>query len=181
MEDDAETTEGTTSEEAGSAAGQTQDQKGSDPAAEIASYRRRQAGAEAARQTAETRAKDLEAQLAKYEEANQTAAQKDLSELAATQARLEAAEKRATEAEAKAEARVLDAKFPNARKELPEVTDEVRLAKFEAMLTDGDFEPPTPKGHNESKTGSRAGSREKPMTSADIEAKLLATPLPPGW
>jgi len=181
MNDDAKDDKDTTLDGDGSPTG-TPDQKGSDPAAEIASYRKRQAGAEAARQVAEAKAAELEKELAKYREAGQTAAEKDLTELARQTARAEAAELRAKEAEAKADAKVLDAKFPNARKELPELTDEVRLAKFEAMLAEGTFEPPTPQGHNESKTGAQAGgAKGKPESAADITARLLATPMPEGW
>lgn len=151
----------------------------SDAADQIASYRRRQAGAEAARQIAEKKAKDLEAELTKYREASQSEADKELSELAATKARLEAAEQKAAEAEAKAEARILDHKYPHARKELPEVTDEAKLAKIEALLADDeDPDPGTPLRHNETKTGAPKGDPAKEKTAADVEAELLATPIP---
>lgn len=150
---------------------------------ELSLARRRQAGAEAARQAAEAKAREYEQELAKYREAAQTAEQKDLSELARLQANLEAAERRAAEAEAKAEARILDARFPNARKELPEVTDEVRLAKFEAMMAE-EADPvgnaPTPLSHNESRTSTpRKQAAEE--TAADVKARLLSMPVPPGW
>jgi membrane protein involved in colicin uptake len=180
MPNDAEDPTEPTQDGDGSPETGTPTQTGSTPDELVASYRKRQAGAEAARQAAEAKAADLAARLAKYEQEHQSAADKDLSELAATKARLEDAEKRAAEAEAKAEARVLDAKFPNARKELPEVTDPVRLAKFEAMLADGD-EPPTPLRHNESKTSSTGSRQARPETAADIRARLEAMPLPEGW
>jgi len=151
---------------------------GSDPAAEIASARKRQAGAEAARQAAVARATELEAKLAKYETANQTAAEKDMTDLARQTARAEAAEKKAAEAEEKATARILDARFPNARKELPELTDEVRLAKFEAMLADGG-EVPTPMQHSESKSSSAAAPKERSL--AEVKADLLKMPMPEGF
>lgn len=156
----------------------TQTQNGTTESELVTSYRKRQAGAEAARQAAESKAAALEARIAEYEKTNQSAADKDLSELAATKARLEAAERRATEAEAKAEARILDARFPNARKELPEVTDEVRLAKFEAMLADTGDEPPTPLRHNESKSGTGSTAQKKPESAADIKARLESMPTP---
>lgn len=146
---------------------------------QIASYRRRQAGAEAARQVAEAKAKELETELAKYRSAAQTESEKDLSELAATKARLEAAERTAAEAEKKAEARILDARFPNARKELPEVTDEVRLAKFEALLAEEEDASPTPLRHNETRSGTK-GAAKAERTAADIRAELEATVIPWG-
>lgn len=156
----------------------TQSQGGSDSAAEIASYRKRQAGAEAARQVAEGKAKELEQRLAKYEAATQTAAEKDLSELAATKARLEAAERRAQEAEVKAEARILDAKYPNARKEFPEIADEARLAKYEVIFGEDDADDlPTPLKHQESRSAS-AAPKQKELTADDVKAQLLSMPVP---
>ena len=156
-----------------------QDQ-GTDVATQIANARKRQAGAEAARQAAERKLADAEKELAAFRAQNQTASEKDLGELATLQERLKAAEQRAAEAEAKAEARILDAKYPNARKELPEVTDEVRLAKFEAMLREDDSEdePPTPRRSN----GTRAAGNGKPKerTIEDLEAEILATQVPWG-
>jgi chromosome segregation ATPase len=158
----------------------TDDDQGTDWEALVASARKRQAGAEAARQAAEAKARELETRLADYEKSHQSQAEKELSDLAATQARLEDAERRAAEAEAKAEARVLDAKYPNARLELPEVTDEVRLAKFEAMLADGTDAVPTPLRHNESRSGSQgAGVKPKEKTAAELAAELEA--MPPPW
>lgn len=144
----------------------------------VASYRKRQAGAEAARQTAERKARELEAKLAEYEAAHQTAEQADLSELARTQARLEAAERRAAEAEAKAEARILDARFPNARKELPEVTDEVRLARFEAMLAeDSGPDLPTPRRTSVTKAEGQPGKPAESTPEEDWAAlKLQGVP-----
>lgn len=154
------------------------DQTGTDAAAQIASYRKRQAGAEAARQAAEKKAADLQAKLEAYEATNRSASDKELADVAKLQERLAAAEQKAAEAEAKANARVLDAKYPNARKELPEVTDEVRLSKFEAMLADTDPEPPTPTAHNESK--STAGGAVKEQTADELKAALISAP-DPGW
>lgn len=182
MSDDATTQGGTTPEGDGSEG--TQTQTGSTPEDLVASYRKRQAGAEAARQAAEAKAKELEAELSKYRTAAQTDAEKELSELAATKARLEAAERRAAEAETKAEARILDAKYPNARKELPEVTDEVRLAKFEALLAEGvpPAEPPTPGRHNEARSQQgEAGTQKRKESVADIRARLESMPVPEGF
>jgi chromosome segregation ATPase len=164
MTDDATTQSGTSPETESSE--ETTQEKGTDYDALIASARKRQAGAEAARQAAEKKARELEQELAKYRSAAQTAQEQELSELAALKARLEQAEQRAAEADAKAAARILDAKYPNARKELPEVTDEVRLAKFEAMLRDDDSEePPTPKAINAPRSG--AGEQKKADVSYD--------------
>lgn len=158
----------------------TPETRTTNPADEIASYRKRQAGAEAARQAAEAKAREYEAELAKYRAAAQTEEQKDLSELAREKALREQAEERAATAEAKAQAKILDARFPNARAELPEVTDEVRLAKFEAMLA-GDPDPGTPERHNESRSSSTGTREAKEETAAEVKARLLVTPLPTGW
>ncbi len=178
VSDDAKDAGATTPDEDGSAGTQTTTGSGQDDL--IASARKRQAGAEAARQAAEAKALQYEKELAKYREAAQTEEQKGLSELAATKARLDEAERRATEAEAKAEARILDTRFPNARKELPDLTDEVKLAKFEAMLADDDTVP-TPTAHNESRSSSTAGKQAKPETAAEIAARLERMPMPDGW
>ncbi len=154
------------------------EQKDTDYAALVASARKRQAGAEAARQLAEKNLADAMKELGTYKSAVQTASEKDMTELATLKAHLAQAEERAAQAEAKAEARILDARFPNARKEFTEITDEVKLAKLEAMLADpGDPEPPTPRGVN----GPRSGQHEPPkeVTSADILAKLAT--MTPEW
>lgn len=156
----------------------TQDPNGTPGEDPIALARKRQAGAEAARQQAEKEAKELRAKLEQYEAANRTAADKDLADNAKLQERLAAAERRAEEAERKAEGRILDVKYPNARKELPEITDEVRLAKLEALLSDdGVKEPPTPQNPNESNraaAGDATAQSPKPETSEDIKARLKA-------
>ena len=149
------------------------EEKGTDSAELIASYRKRQAGAEAARQVAEQKLKDAETALSTYRAKDQTAAETEAGELATLKANLAAANERAAAAEAKADARILDARFPNARKELPEVTDEVRLAKFEAMLKEDEVvEPPTPRSNNAPRTASGGGAAAKPKTSADVLAEL---------
>ncbi len=182
MSNDADPGTGTTPPGDGSTdPGQTtQDPAGSDPAADLASARKRQAGAEAARRVAEQKAADLEKELSGYRTAAQTAEQKEMTDLARETARAEAAEKKANEAQALADAKYLDRVYPNARKELPEVTDEVRLAKFEALLDEGGTEPPTPQRHNESKTN-QGGTPAKPKSAADIKAELLAMQVPEGW
>jgi hypothetical protein len=158
----------------------TPDQNGSPEADPIALARKRQAGAEAARLKAQEEAAALRKRLEEYESANRSASDKDLADNAKLQERLAAAEKRAEEAEQKAQARILDALYPNARKELPEVTDEVRLAKFEALLSDPDTEaktPPPPQNPNESNrvaSGDAAGKKPVEKSSADILAELKA-------
>lgn len=178
MTDDA-TAQDTTSTEAESTETSSEPESTTE-SEQIASMRKRQAGAEAARQKAVEERDELRKKVAEYEAANQTAAQKELSDLARAEARAAAAETRAAEAEARAEAKILDARFPNARKELPEVTDEVKLAKFEAMLRDEPevSETPTPRGTNPSKDGNGGGAEAKPRTSAD-ELATLKTMTPP--
>jgi len=154
---------------------------GEDP---IALARKRQAGAEAARQKAEEARDNALKELEVFRAKDRTESDKELADNAKLQERLTAAEARANEAEAKAEARILDIKYPAARAELPEITDEVRLAKLEALLGDGpvaDAEPPTPQNPNESnRTASGDKTNQpKPETSADIEARLKA--MKPDW
>jgi hypothetical protein len=123
------------------------------PEQQIEGYRKRQAGEAAARAVAEQKLAAALAELAPLKASKQSDADKDLSELAATQARLADAEKRATEAEAKAEGRILDARFPKARAEYGEVVDEAKLAKLEALLSDDAVvaTPPTPRGNSGAK------------------------------
>lgn len=151
---------------------QVPESDGSQPPADADFWRKRQAGADAARAAAERKAKELEAELAKYREIEQKKQQAELSAEARLQAKLEEAERRAAEAEARAEARILDARFPNARAKLPEVTDEVRLAEFEALLREPDAEPPaTIRGMRAAKPASSTGIREE-ESAADIFARL---------
>lgn len=156
------------------------EQKGTSQPDPVELARRRQAGAEKAREVAEAKARELAAKLAKYEQAAQTDAEKDLSEQARLTERLAAAEKRAQEAEAKAEARILDIRYPNARAKLPEVTDEVRLAEFEAILAE-DPDPGTPERHNESRTSTTATRTAKEQTAAEARDALLSMKVPEGW
>lgn len=158
----------------------TPDQKPSGDADPIALARKRQAGAEAARQKAQEEAAELRKRLEAYESANRSADDQKLADNAKLQERLAAAEARAAEAEAKAQARILDTLYPAARKELPEVTDEVRLAKFEALLADpagGNVEPPPPQNPNESNRAASGDATAKAPTeksSNDIFAELKA-------
>lgn len=170
-----------TPEETGSET--TPDQTASSTEDPIALARKRQAGAEAARQKAQEEAAALRAKLAEYENANRSAADKDLADNAKLQERLAAAEARAEEAEVKAQARILDALYPNARKELPEVTDEVRLAKFEALLADdpdAGKTPPPPQNPNASNRTASGDASRKPVekSSADLLAELKAGGIP---
>jgi hypothetical protein len=170
----------TTPEDEGSDESQTPDPKVSTPD-ELSLARKRQAGAEAARQAAEAKAAEYERELAKYRQAAQTDEQKDLSEVARLQANLEAAERRAAEAEAKADARILDSRFPQAREKFPEITDEVRLAELQAFYAEEveDTEPPAPLRHNEAKDQGKPAT--KAPTLEEIEARVLASPVPEGW
>lgn len=142
---------------------------GTDAAAQIASARKRQAGAEAARQAAEAKAADALKRLADYETANRSAEDNATADVATLREQLRVAEENSAKADARVEAARLDAKYPNARKELPEVADEVRLAKFEAMLAED--EPPTPRVNNGTRPSTTS---QKEETSADIKARLLS-------
>lgn len=153
---------------------QTQTPAGSTPEEQIASARRRQAGAEAARQEAARQLAIAQAENQRLLALTQTAAGKEQDALTASEARAAAAEKRADEAESKANNRILDARFPTARKDYPEVTDEVKLARLEAMLSDGvpaAGDPPKPLGNNPSR-GANPAVDAKPETPEDILARL---------
>lgn len=152
--------------------------EGTDAAAQVASYRKRQAGAEAARQMAEKKLADAEARLAVYEAQNRTASEQELANVATLQERLSAAEAKAAAAEARAEQRILDIKYPNARKKLPEITDEIRLAEFEAMFGEDVVEAPTPARHNESKTAGQKAQTE--LTADELKAEFISG-ADPGW
>lgn len=175
---DGSATEDTTVDGEGSET--TPDPKPSGTEDPIALARKRQAGAEAARQKAQEEAAELRKRLETYESANRSADDQKLADNAKLQERLAAAEARAAEAEAKAQARILDTLYPAARKELPEVTDEVRLAKFEALLSDPVSEakePLPPQNPNESnRLASADATARKPVeeTSDDILARLKA-------
>lgn len=163
----------------GSGSEATPDQTGSATVDPIALARKRQAGAEAARQKAQEEAAELRKRLEVFESATRSASDKELSDNAKLQERLAAAEARATEAEAKAQSRILDTLYPAARKELPEVADEVRLAKFEALLADPAYEekdPPAPQNPNASNRAASADATNKvnTETSQDILARLKA-------
>jgi hypothetical protein len=151
------------------------------PEQQIEGYRKRQAGEAAARAVAESKLAAALAELEPLRAARQTDAQKDLTELARATQRAEEAERRAAEADAKAEARILDAKYPLARKEYAEVVDETKLAKLEALLTEGDLPatPPTPRGNNGQKDTTGDAGQPKPGTIEDAIADLRR--FQPNW
>lgn len=160
----------------------TPDQTGTTQADPIALARKRQAGAEAARQKAEEERNAALKELETYRSKERSVEDQSLADNAKLQERLKAAEAKAEEAEVKAQARILDTLYPNARKELPEVTDEVRLAKFEALLSDTtEGTPPPPQNPNESNRVASGDATAKPKTetSDDIAAKLKT--MRPDW
>jgi len=152
------------------------DQTGTPTVDPIALARKRQAGAEAARQKAEEERNGALKELEAYRSKERSAEDVNLADNAKLQEKLALAERRAEEAEAKAQARILDVLYPAARKELPEVTDEVRLAKFEALLSDTDIVPSQPQNPNESNRVASGDPTYKPKeeSSKDIEARLKA-------
>jgi succinate dehydrogenase/fumarate reductase flavoprotein subunit len=162
----------------------TQDQTASPEVDQVALARKRQAGAEAARQEAARQLKEAKERLAKYEAAERSEDQQKAADIATLQERLAAAEAKAAQAEEKAAARILDVKYPNARKELPEVTDEVRLAKFETLLSDDDYTPPPvqkPNEQNRAVAGTPQSRPEAEETFDDMVARFKASPLPEEW
>lgn len=166
----------------GSDSDTTQSPEASPEVDQVALARKRQAGAEAARQEAARQLKIAQERLAKYEAQERTVDQQKASDIATLQERLAAAEAKAAQAEEKANARVLDVKYPNARAKLPELTDEVRLAEFEALLApDVEGTPPAPQNPNQT---NRAASVPKAPEAAvqesfeDMVARLNASPVP---
>lgn len=151
----------------------------------VALARKRQAGAEAARQKAEEQNANLLKELETYRSKERSAEDQSLADNAKLQEKLEFEKRRADEAEAKANARILDTLYPNARKELPEVTDEVRLAKFEALLAEDptaeEKKPTPPQNPNESnrQAGAAPATQPKAETSEDLKAKLKQ--MKPDW
>jgi hypothetical protein len=157
----------------------TSEQTGTAEQDPIALARKRQAGAEAARQIAEKKLADQQKELDAFRVLNQTQAEAELSELAREKALREAAEKRAADATTAAEAKVLDKLYPKARAEYPEVVDEAKLAKLEALLDDGE-ESPTPRGVNGAKGQASTGAAKEP-TIKDIEAQIKAQEVNLRW
>lgn len=172
----------TTPEGEGTPDTESPDTTGSQAPDELALARKRQAGAEAARQQAQKERDAALKELEAYRAKERTASDQDLADNAKLKERLEAAERRAAEAEAKAEGRILDIKYPKARAELPEITDEVRLAKLEALLSDDDeATPPPPQNPNANNktSGAAATTQPKAETSEDIAARLRG--MRPEW
>jgi hypothetical protein len=127
--------------------------------------------------------KEVQTRLAQYESKDRDADQQKAADIATLQERLAAAEARAAEADAKAEARILDVKYPNARAKLPEITDAVRLAEFEALFAEDDTPSRTPQNPNETSHVARGATPAAPAeeTFDDIVARLKASPLPEEW
>jgi len=181
-----ETLDGTAAETSSDETGSTEtpDPKTTPEQDPLALARKRQAGAEAARQEAARQLAEANKELETYRSKDRDADQTKAADIATLQAKLDAAEKRAADAETNATAKILDAKYPNARVQLPEVTDEVRLAYFEALLaeTPEGNEPPAPQNPNASNraaSGSAVGTQPKPESSEDIKARLKT--MTPDW
>lgn len=160
----------------------TPDQTASNGTDEVALARRRQAGAEAARQAAEARAAEAQRRLDEVLGAQRSAEEAQIADAAGWKAKFEAEKARADEAEAKANLRILDAKFPLARTKFGEITDEVKLAELEVLLKVDEVEaaakPPTPLKHNEKTTTTGASGAKKEPTADEVKATLLAMPSP---
>lgn len=138
--------------------------------------RRRQAGADAARAVAEQKAAALEAENAKFRAAELERQQAGMSETAKLQAERDAAIRRADEAEARADAKLLDKLYPKARAEYPEVRDEAKLARLETLLAEPSGDTPAPNGIDASRSmrapKDASASTPKAATSAEIFAGL---------
>lgn len=177
MDTDDTTLGNETDDDTGSAT--TSDQTPSTGTDELALARRRQGAAEKARQIAEAKAAETQRQLDAMLASQRSAEEAQIADAAGWKAKYEAERARADEAETKATARILDAKYPNARAKLPEITDEVRLAEIEVLLAEPGAAggPPTPLKHNEKSTGGSTGETKEP-TAAEVKAQLLAMPSP---
>lgn len=148
----------------------------------VALARKRQAGAEAARQEAARQLAETKARLAEYEAKDRDADQTKAADIATLQEKLKAAEDKAAKAESIAEGKILDIKYPNARAKLPEISDEVRLAEFEALFAETPDSTPPPQNPNETNRSASAdatANTPKPETSEDIKARLKA--MKPDW
>lgn len=180
-----EQNDGTTGTESAEAEGTegSPEQKPTTEQDPLALARKRQAGAEAARQEAARQLKEAQEKLEVFEAKERTADQTKAADIATLQAKLEAAEKRAADADIAANAKILDIKFPNARAKLPEITDEVRLAEFEALFAESpEGNPPpvqNPNETNRAASGDPTGTKAKEVTSKDIAAKLAQ--MKPDW
>lgn len=146
-----------------------------DPQKLVADYRKRQAGADAARKVAEQKLADAEKELTQFRAQNRSASETESNDAAVLQERLRVSEERAAAAEAKAEARILDKVYPNARKEYPEVTDEVKLARLEVLLGPEDEIEETPEPRKVSNNAGRAPTQTatkslRDMTKAEFDA-----------
>lgn len=148
--------------------------EGTKPQDDDATWRKRLNGQVAATNKAIAEKKELEARLAKYEKQERESELASLTEVERLKVEKEAAERRAQEAELKAGAKVLDKLYPKARAEFPEIRDEVRLAKLEALFSDDApaSEPETTRTMRAPKEA--VAKREE--TSADILARLKTLP-----
>lgn len=173
--------DGATSTEspAGEGSTETPDPKATTEQDPLALARKRQAGAEAARQEAARQLAEANKELETYRSKDRDADQTKAADIATLQAKLDAAEKRAAEADSNANGKILDIKYPNARAKLPEISDEVRLAEFEALFAEvpEGKEPPAPQNPNASNRAASGDATAKPdagESSQDILARLKA-------
>lgn len=142
---------------------------------DAAIWRKRQAGADAARAVAEKELADAKKRLAAYEAKEREADQAGMSETARLQAELEQAKQKAVEAERRAEAKVLDRLYPKARAEYPEVRDEAKLAKLEALLAEPEADTtPDVRSMRAPKVTAQAPAAEE--APKDILARLKTLP-----
>lgn len=154
-------------------------------AEELAQLRRDAAQAKASQR----RASELERELSGYRDKARQAELDAAGEDGKLQVELKQARERAEAAERKALLAERKAAYPLAAKELEDdlaALSEERVAALNAALTREAAEaaePPTPRGQNASRQdGSAAGSGQpQEESSADILARLRATPIPPEW
>jgi hypothetical protein len=163
------------------AADEAPEQEGTPTPDPEATWRKRLNGQTAATNKAIAERDELRQRLAAYEAKEREAQMADLSETERLKAEKADAERRAQEAEQKAEDKYLDRVYPNARKDFPEIRDEVRLAKLEAAFSESE---PEETGSPRSMRAPKAAPNNKApheKTIAELEADLKTMQYPSAW
>ena len=146
----------------------SEDTQGADPEA---TWRKRLNGQTAATNKAIAERDALRAKVEAFEAKERETQMAGLSEVERLKTEKADAERRAQEAETKADNRVLDKLYPKARAEFPEIRDEIRLVKLEAAFSDNaPVEQDTTRSMRAPKKEAQPAQSER--SSADIFASL---------
>lgn len=145
---------------------------GADPQKVIEDLRKRQSGADKARDVAVAERDLLQRQLdallsGKPGEQNQSGEKSEAAIRAEVQREYEA---KLAEGVKAAQAEALNARFPEARKRFPEVTDAAKLAELETLFGEAPAAPPTPIGNNPAVAGQ--GKNIEDMSLAELRASV---------